>query len=272
MSSPAPITSFGLHRRGPHRSTWSLTVAVVAITLIVSVAAMASPRLMGLFVRDLPKARSGQWWRFVTPVFVQPDGWGQLAFNLLGIAVVGAALERRTSRTVWTLTFLLGGVGSIAIISAWHPPDPGGGSSDAVAALIGAFTVLLAFDDQYRRHQHPDRVHDQSVADTFSQLYCVFFVSYLAALDLGGVWWSIIIGNTAIIALVNARRVIRSALPRACLVVVAAGGAIMTVKQDGHGIGIIAGIAVGTLIAWHGTTPTDAHLRVLRSGRDRRTI
>jgi hypothetical protein len=67
----------------------ALTAMVFFVTLAVSVAALVSPALMRLFVRDLPQLRAGQWWRVVTPVVVQPSGWGQLVFNLLGIAVVG---------------------------------------------------------------------------------------------------------------------------------------------------------------------------------------
>lgn len=38
----------------------------------------------------------------------------------------------------------MGGVGSILAVGVWHPTDTGGGSSAAVAALIGALAVLSA--------------------------------------------------------------------------------------------------------------------------------
>ena len=53
---------------------------------------------MDLFVRDLPQLRAGQWWRG-DAVPVQSDGGWQLGFNLFGLAVVGAAPERRVTRT-----------------------------------------------------------------------------------------------------------------------------------------------------------------------------
>jgi len=180
-------------------------------------------------------------------VLVQPDGWGQLVFNLLGLAIVGAALEHRTSRPAWTLTYLLGGVGGIAVVSAWHPADLGGGSSDAVAALIGALTVLLAAEN----HDHPDH-HDRSGRRSWAgwaaQLYCVFFASYLTALDLGGVGWSILAGNATIAAFFIARRALSpTGLTRACLLIVGVAGVTMTAQQDGHGLGIIAGASVAAL-------------------------
>ena len=122
----------------------ALTAVVCGVTLAVSIAALASPALMRLFVRNLPHLLTGQWWRAVTPVLVQPDGWGQLVFNLLGIAVIGAALQRRLGWVGWALIYLAGGSGTIALYIAWHPGDTGGGSSAAVAALIGALAVLAA--------------------------------------------------------------------------------------------------------------------------------
>ena len=249
MRTIDPLTSAAARRHGFYRRTCWLTSAVAAGTLAVSVAALASSKLMGVLVRNLTQLQEGQWWRVLSPVLVQPDGWGQLAFNLLGVVVVGAALERRTSRPSWALTYLLGGVGSIMIISAWHPPDPGGGSSDAVAALIGAYTVLLAVthhDDP--RHHHPDIGTGRRV-DTLAQFYCVFFAGYLTALDLGGVWPSILAGDATIIAYAITRRAISSTtLSQGRLLFVVAAGVVMTIEQDGHGTGLLVGAAVGILI------------------------
>ncbi len=215
--------------------------------------------------------RAGQWWRIITPVLVQPDGWGQLVFNLLGLTIVGAALERRTSRPAWTLTYLLGGVGGIAGVSAWHPGDLGGGSSDAVAALIGALTVLLAAESHdHSDHDHSDHDHsdhsdhsDHDDADHYghhdrpgrrlwagwpAQLYCAFFAAYLTALDLGGLRWSVLAGNATIVAFFVARRALSpTRLTQACLLLVDAAGVTMAAAQDGHGLGILTGAGIASL-------------------------
>lgn len=240
MSTVPPVTS-PIRRRDDHRSIAWLAIAVGIGTLAVSVVALSSPALMQLMTRDLAKLRSGQWWRSITPVVVQPDGWGQLAFNVLGILIVGAALQHRTNLAAWILIYLLGGVGGVAAIGVWHPADQGGGSSDAVAALIGALTVLLAAHDDYDR--------GRAWATSTAQVYCVFFAGYLTALDLGGVWWSIFAGNTTIAAYFVARRALSAAtLNRACLLLVGAAGVIMTAQQDGHGFGIIAGVCIALFI------------------------
>jgi membrane associated rhomboid family serine protease len=192
---------------------------------------------MRLFVRNLPHLRTGQWWRVVTPVLVQPSGWGQLVFNLLGIAVIGAALQRRLGWAAWSLIYLAGGPGTIAVYIAWHPGDTGGGSSAAVAALIGALGVLLAAGADLGR------------LERFAQLYSVFFAVYLTALQLGGVLPSVIAGNASIIVMVAAHRAVRSTtLIRASLVAVLVAGVAMTAARDDHGAGILIGVTIACLI------------------------
>lgn len=233
LSGPHTLSTTGPYGRPV------LTVLVCAVTVAVSVAALFSPTLMNLFTRDLSQLRAGQWWRAFTSVLVQSDGWGQLAFNLLGLAVIGAALERRVSRPWWVLVFLLGGPGSIAVLSAWKPEATGGGSSDAVAALLGAFTLLLVVDGPRMQWQW----------QWPAQVYGVFFAAYLTTVDLAGLVPSIIVGNVAIIAFFVARRAVRPAtLSRACLVVVSVSGVLMTMVQDGHGTGILAGLAAASVV------------------------
>lgn len=216
---------------------FALTVVVCAVTVVTSVAALFIPALMDLFTRDLMRLQAGQWWRAFTPVLVQSSGWGQLAFNLLGLAVVGVALEQRVSRPCWAMVFLLGGPGSIAVLSAWTPGLSGAGSSDAVAALLGAFIVFPVISGRRLGSEWP------------AQLYAVFFAAYLTTMDLAGLNASIIVGNASIIAFFVARRALHTVvLSRACLVVVAGGGVLMTVAQDGHGTGILAGLATASLI------------------------
>jgi membrane associated rhomboid family serine protease len=214
-----------------------LTAAVFAVTLATSVAALASPVLMQLFTRDLPRLRAGQWWRVVTPLFVQPSGWGQLVFNTVGIAVVGAALQRRLGWAGWSLVYLAGGSGSIAVNSAWHPADTGGGSSAAIAALIGAFLVVDNLERKSGR------------LEWLAQLYSVFFAVYLTTLDLGGVGASIIAGNATIVVMCIARRAVsRTTLARGSLLVVLAAATAMTLTRDDHGAGLVIGITLAALI------------------------
>lgn len=72
--------------------------------------------------------------------------------------------------------------------------------------------------------------------------------SYLATLDVGRLWWSIVIGNLSILAVFMARRALTpAALARACCALVCLAGLLMAWQHDGHGTGILTGIA-GALI------------------------
>jgi membrane associated rhomboid family serine protease len=222
---------------------------------VISVAALSSPALMQLFTRDLPRLRAGQWWRVVTPLLVQPSGWGQVVFNLLGIAVVGAALQRRFGWVSWSTVYLAGGAGSIAVYSAWHPADTGGGASAAVAALIGAFIVARNVSVIVPVNVSANAVTNIEASldgwsgrlEWLAQLYAVFFAVYLTALDLGGVWASIVAGNLSLIVMCAARRAVGPLiLARTSLLVAIAAGFAMTIARDDHGVGLAVG---GTLAA-----------------------
>lgn len=214
-----------------------VTAVVFVITVAVSVTALANAALMRVMTRDVGEFRHGQWWRIVSPIFVQSSGWGQLVFNMSGLVVIGAALEQRLSRPVWIVVYLVGGVGSIALLTRWRPGDTGGGSSDAIAALIGALAVVVAVHGSTRRGDWP------------AQVYSIFFAGYLTGLAIGGVVPSIVAGNLSVAAVFAARRGWRpSTVNRACLVMIAACGTVMTVAHQGHGIGIVAGIAIASVV------------------------
>jgi rhomboid protease GluP len=84
----------------------------------------------------------GEWWRLVTPLFVHPGGWPQIAFNFTGIAVCGVLVERLFGPWRWLLLYFLPGlVGEIAGY-AWHPT--GAGASVGGAGLLGALLAWLA--------------------------------------------------------------------------------------------------------------------------------
>lgn len=76
------------------RRPWRLpvTAAAASVTAAISVIALFDADLSGLLTRDEALLRAGQWWRVLTPILVQPAGWGQFAFNLTGLQqLIGAS-------------------------------------------------------------------------------------------------------------------------------------------------------------------------------------
>jgi membrane associated rhomboid family serine protease len=84
-----------------------------------------------------------EWWRFITPVFINPEGWLQIAFNAIGLLLLGTIVERRFAAARWVAIYFLSAiVGEIAGY-AWKPTSAG--SSVGVSGLLGAIAALLLF-------------------------------------------------------------------------------------------------------------------------------
>jgi rhomboid protease GluP len=106
--------------------------------------------------------KRGEWWRFVTPVFVH-GGILHLLFNMYGLWILGPYVERLygSSKFVvfWVLTGIAGVVGSyLAVRPQWSHGmiggflfRPGDGPSvGASGALFGLIGVLFVFGIKYR--------------------------------------------------------------------------------------------------------------------------
>jgi rhomboid protease GluP len=86
---------------------------------------------------DVASLSAGEWWRLITPLFVQPYGWVQFVFNILFLAVFLPMAERLYGTKVWLLFLGTGLAGQLVNIH-WRPG--GGGSSTAAFGIMG--TVL----------------------------------------------------------------------------------------------------------------------------------
>jgi membrane associated rhomboid family serine protease len=116
------------------------TITIIVITAIVTTLQIFYPELLPALDRNLDALRAGQWWRLITPRFVQPDIWPQ--YILLAIlALVGPPVERRFGSWRWLALWLVGGLTGELVSFAWQPQ--GAGASVGIFGLIGAWLVLL---------------------------------------------------------------------------------------------------------------------------------
>ncbi|HVZ21684.1 MAG TPA: hypothetical protein VG871_11505, partial [Vicinamibacterales bacterium] len=73
--------------RGRHVAYWPLrSAALFALTALVTGLQFVFPAVLSLFRRDLDGLRAGEWWRLVTPLFVQPAGTSQVLANAFFLA------------------------------------------------------------------------------------------------------------------------------------------------------------------------------------------
>ncbi|GHJ43079.1 hypothetical protein Cs7R123_04210 [Catellatospora sp. TT07R-123] len=219
-----------------------LTLAVAALSTSAFAVQLAAPSVVDALQRDPGPIRDGQWWRLLSPLLVQPSGWGQYAYNTLGLLLVGLAVERRLGRVRWLLLFLAAGLAGVVFMLLVEPSGTGGGSSDAVAGLIGALAVLTW--------------RDRRPLPLPARLYAVHFTLYLAALAVAGPIAGTVAGALAV-ALVMAART-GGAGRWGLVAAVAAGALLLAGLGDAHGAGLLTGLALATLLAVYGPEPTAA--------------
>ncbi len=86
-------------------------------------------------------ALEGQPWRLLSSVFLHA-GIIHLAFNMWVLLSIGRLVERLYGASVFTMLYLIAGIGGALASSWWHPLTVGVGASGAIFGLFGA---LLAF-------------------------------------------------------------------------------------------------------------------------------
>lgn len=112
---------------------------------------------------------AGEWWRFVTPIFLH-GGFEHLLVNSLSLFWFGFSMERLYGSRRYLLLYLFAGAVSF-MVSYWRSPYPSLGASGAIFGLVGAG---LAFPLRYR-----DKIPEQARSRILSQLLT------MAAINLG---------------------------------------------------------------------------------------
>jgi membrane associated rhomboid family serine protease len=212
-----------------------MTSGVTLVTAVVGAMQLLGGGVVTSLQRNRALLLDGQVWRLVTPMLVQPSGVGQYAFNLIGSVLVGVAVERQLGARKWLVIYVASGLAGIVAACVWFPTQTGGGSSDAVAGLIGALTV-----GWWARHWQPSWP---------SYLYGAFFATYLTALAAGGAAAATIVGGLTIAVVTTVRRHGPASWLRfiVCGLIVSAAVALTALRDD-HGVGLTAGIAVALLL------------------------
>jgi membrane associated rhomboid family serine protease len=119
------------------------TCAVFAITAACTALTFPYPRLITALERTPTMLTHHEWWRFITPVLINPEGWRQIAFNAAALLILGAIVEREFRAQRWLAIYLASAiVGEIAGYT-WKPTSAG--SSTGISGLLGAFAAQLFF-------------------------------------------------------------------------------------------------------------------------------
>jgi rhomboid protease GluP len=107
--------------------------------------------LMAFGVKSNTEINQGQYWRFVTPIFIH-IGLLHLLFNSYALYIVGPQVEKLYGSARFVILYVLTGVAGVLGSYLYHPQSVSAGASGAIFGLFGA---LLVFGVRYRKSIPP---------------------------------------------------------------------------------------------------------------------
>src|SRR5204862_6216364 len=133
-------------RRTPATKTFLIINIIVFLLMAFAGGSTNQTTLMAFGVKSNPEIAKGQWWRFVTPIFIH-IGLLHLLFNSYALWSVGPQVEKLYGGGRFVILYVLTGVAGVYGSYAYHPNTISAGAS---GAIFGLFGVLLAFGIRYR--------------------------------------------------------------------------------------------------------------------------
>lgn len=124
---------------------------ILIFILMALAGGSANATLMAFGVKSNPEIAQGQWWRFVTPIFLH-IGLLHLGFNSYALWIVGPQVEKLYGGPRFVILYVLTGIAGVAASWYTHPLAPSAGAS---GAIFGLFGVLLVFGIRYRKNIPP---------------------------------------------------------------------------------------------------------------------
>lgn len=85
---------------------------------------------------------AGQYWRFVTPIFLHANIL-HVGLNMLNFIVLGIIIERIFGHLRFLFIYLLTGIISIIASFTFSPQDVSVGASGAIFGIVGAYSVFM---------------------------------------------------------------------------------------------------------------------------------
>jgi rhomboid protease GluP len=117
------------------------TVIILLITALLTGLNFRFPEILETLRRSPATLSSEEWWRLITPIFINRGGWLEITFNFISFTIVGVIAEYIWGSRRWLVFYLLGGLVGESAGVAWKPI--GAGSSVAVFGLAGALAMWL---------------------------------------------------------------------------------------------------------------------------------
>lgn len=128
------------------RRLW-ISMAILSITTVITSLQFVFPEIISVLDRNRDAIFSGELWRLITPLFIQPMGIWQCFFNGLFFISFVPLAEHLYGRSILLIYFVVSTVAQLVILYWETTPDglqtAGGGSSSALFAVIGALFIYV---------------------------------------------------------------------------------------------------------------------------------
>ncbi len=122
------------------------TLSTLCVTGILTGLQYVFPQVLLLLERTPVALARHEWWRLITPLLVQPDGWGPVVFVFTSILIVGTLAERLWGSGRWLILYITSGLTGEVAGYSWQPS--GAGASVAGAGLLGSLATWLLYKCQ----------------------------------------------------------------------------------------------------------------------------
>lgn len=124
-----------------------ITIGLIIVTFLVYGAmtlaggSQNAQVLVNFGAKYNPLILAGQWWRFITPIFLHM-GFEHILFNMVTLYFIGIQIEAIFGHWRYLAIFLLSGIGGNLASFAFNPNAISAGASTAIFGLFGAFLML----------------------------------------------------------------------------------------------------------------------------------
>lgn len=123
----------------------STLIAINIIIHLISLIPLFGEQLFIFGAGSNALISDGQWWRFITPMFLHA-GLVHLLFNMFSLYLFGPELEKLAGRVRFlTIYFMAGLFGTVATFLLQEPGYVHVGASGAIYGLLGAFGALVYY-------------------------------------------------------------------------------------------------------------------------------
>lgn len=119
------------------------TLAVVLVTFVLSALGNGSQSFRDALGRDSQQLVDGEWWRIVTPLFVQDGGWPGTIFNIFSLLALGSIVESTFGRRTLLAVYFSAGLVSEVFAYTLLQGQGFAGNSVAVMGLAGLVAITL---------------------------------------------------------------------------------------------------------------------------------